>query len=255
MTQSIAVFLGPTLRHAEAAPLLGAHYHPPVAMGDLYRVSKSNPDVMVIIDGMFGDKPSVMHQEIMYCLSLGITIWGASSMGALRAAELAPQGMRGWGEVFQLYQTGQLQDDDEVAVAHAPEELGWQQVTLALVDIRFAVSAAVRQASITGEEARSFLRLGKQLHYANRTFEELSAAAQQADLPEAIQALLRDQAFFARHSAKRRDAITLLAHLAHTEAHLQQPATDWRSTAVWLRAMQSLDQRHVASEGGREICS
>src|SRR5688572_32760283 len=50
----------------------------------------------------------------------GVRVFGAASMGALRAAELQPFGMIGVGQVFQAYRRGHLTDDDEVAVAHGP---------------------------------------------------------------------------------------------------------------------------------------
>ena len=46
---------------------------------------------------------------------------GASSMGALRAAELSQFGMVGIGEVYQAFKLGRLEDDDEVAIVHGPE--------------------------------------------------------------------------------------------------------------------------------------
>ena len=57
---------------------------------------------------------------------------GAGSIGALRAAELEAFGMVGEGRIFEAYRSGVLEpydtpfeDDDEVAVVHAPAELGY----------------------------------------------------------------------------------------------------------------------------------
>ena len=45
-------------------------------------------------------------------------------MGALRAAELHPYGIEGVGaHYFEAYRGGEYEDDDEVAVSHAPESL------------------------------------------------------------------------------------------------------------------------------------
>jgi hypothetical protein len=43
-------------------------------------------------------------------------IVGASSMGALRAAELDSMGMVGIGTVYQYYRDGIIESDDDVAI-------------------------------------------------------------------------------------------------------------------------------------------
>ena len=52
----------------------------------------------------------------------GIQVLGASSMGALRAAELHGFGMIGYGTIFEWYRDGLIDGDDEVALWHEPEE-------------------------------------------------------------------------------------------------------------------------------------
>ena len=46
------------------------------------------------------------HKEILFALSEGIDVYGAASMGALRAAELDAFGMRGIGDVYSAYAEG-----------------------------------------------------------------------------------------------------------------------------------------------------
>ena len=48
-------------------------------------------------------------------MAAGTQVFGAASMGALRAAELAPFGMIGVGAIFAAYRDGRLTGDDEVA--------------------------------------------------------------------------------------------------------------------------------------------
>lgn len=76
-------------------------------------------------------------KEILDLLHRGVHVWGASSMGALRAAELAPFGMRGFGRVFESYVQGEIEGDDEVAVLHAPEEMGYAVLTKSLVNVKY----------------------------------------------------------------------------------------------------------------------
>src|SRR4051795_6166004 len=106
------VFVGPSLPRAEVAALLpDAEIRPPVRHGDLLRLDVGAEDAVLIIDGLFLQTASVRHREIMYLLQRGVTVAGSSSMGALRAAELWPYGMRGFGEVFRLYRDGEIDGD------------------------------------------------------------------------------------------------------------------------------------------------
>ena len=69
--------------------------------------------------------PTVWHKEILWAMAQGIHVFGAASIGALRAAELDAFGMRGIGRIYEAFRDGVLEDDDEVAVLHGPEELGY----------------------------------------------------------------------------------------------------------------------------------
>ena len=91
------VFLGPSLNQQEARPLLDAEYRPPVKRGDLEDLAGF--DTVVIIDGQFGQSLSVTPKEILALIDSGVSVVGASSMGALRAAELDSFGMKGVGWV------------------------------------------------------------------------------------------------------------------------------------------------------------
>ena len=79
----------------------------------------------MLIDGLFDASPAVRHKELLQLMARGVPVIGAASMGALRAAELAPFGMIGVGRIFTAYAAGALVGDDEVALLHGPEELGW----------------------------------------------------------------------------------------------------------------------------------
>ena len=138
------VFLGPTLPRRDAEATLPAAYLPPVRQGDVYRVVRERaPRAIGIIDGVFLDVASVWHREILWALSQGLHVFGAASMGALRAAELDGFGMRGIGRIYAAYRDGRwpgydepFEDDDEVAVIHAPSEAGGLPQSDAMVDIR-----------------------------------------------------------------------------------------------------------------------
>src|SRR5262245_47568616 len=126
---SIYVFLGPTLPLEQARAILDATYLPPVAMGGVYALMERRPKVIAIIDGVFQRVPAVWDKEILFALTQGVRVLGSSSMGALRAAELHAYGMEGVGQVFESYRTGSIEDDDEVAVAHASAEHGYRALS------------------------------------------------------------------------------------------------------------------------------
>jgi len=138
------VFLGPSLSREEAAEIYpGAVYLPPASMGDvLSAMRKYRPHAIALIDGSFFQTMATYHKELVEALSQGIWVIGASSMGALRAAECAEYGMIGVGEVYEAYASGDLEDDDEVALSHVSEEFGYRPVTEAMVDIRASLAAA-----------------------------------------------------------------------------------------------------------------
>ena len=157
MGRDVAVFLGPTLPRAEAAAILDATYLPPAEQGSVVRAVRTyRPEAIVLIDGSFGKVPAVRHKEILWALSKGIPVFGAASMGALRAAELAAVGMQGHGFVYRWYSLTPLADDDEVAVAMSPPELGAEALSEALINIRLTLRlASARRHHRQGRAARA----------------------------------------------------------------------------------------------------
>lgn len=170
----VVVFVGPTLPAAEAALVLPATYLPPVSQGDVYRVARDlRPLAIGIIDGYFERVPAVWHKEILWALHQGIHVFGAASMGALRAAELHPFGMVGVGAVFEAFRDGHLEDDDEVTVAHAPERLGYGDSSEAMVNIRATLAKARDQGVIGGRTGAALVRLAKELYYPWRDYDHI----------------------------------------------------------------------------------
>ena len=209
------VFLGPSLPVEDARKRLDAVYLPPVAMGDLYRLveTQARPgDLIGIVDGVFERVPAVWHKEILYALSRGVHVFGASSMGALRAAELHPFGMVGVGRIFEAYRDETLTDDDEVAVAHAPEEFGYRPLSHAMVSFRFALADMAQRGVISRPVRDALTQRLKDLHFSQRTWPALIQAAQALSLPEPTLTTLRSAS--ATWDAKADDARLLLDNLA-----------------------------------------
>jgi hypothetical protein len=166
------VFVGPTL-HGEATPS-GIKRFGPAAMGSVFRAVEAGYRRIGIIDGHFGNVPSVWHKEILFALSKGVEVTGAASMGALRAAELHPFGMIGVGRIYRLFRSGLLTDDDEVAVIHAPEALAFCPLSEAMVNVRFTLRRLRRLGVLGTRTEQALVRHMKSLHFSGRTREEFA---------------------------------------------------------------------------------
>jgi hypothetical protein len=169
------VYVGPTLPAAEVARRLpGATVMPPAAVGDVLRATRRRGvGRIAIIDGYFERMAAVWHKEVLVALGKGIAVWGAASMGALRAAELAPFGMRGVGHIYRDYARGLLVADDEVAIAHLPAEYGYQSTSDALVNIRFGLARAVKLRIIDEPTRARLLELARARFYRDRSWKQL----------------------------------------------------------------------------------
>jgi len=247
----VFIFLGPTLAHELARAECDAIYVEPAAQGDIYRAVLEQPFAIGLIDGYFERLPAVWHKEILWALAEGVHVFGAASMGALRAAELARFGMRGVGAIFNAFQDGTLEDDDEVAVAHGEASSGYRATSEAMVNIRATLREA-EQARIIGEKTHArLISLAKELFYPDRSYPLLLARALEAgESPAHIDAL---RGFIAseRVDQKRLDALALLQavkacvaegqppkpstfHFSHTDAW--QQVVDWARSAPPLGA-------------------
>jgi hypothetical protein len=165
------VFLGPSLDRAEAESLLAAEYRPPIRRGDLESIEPGR--AVVILDGEFDQRLSVSPKEILQCLKTATVVVGASSMGALRAAELALHGMIGIGRVYEMYRTGHIDGDDEVAVSYCP--LTMQAHTIPLINVRCWLESAGCSARLESIESQRILRRARRIFYADRTPQRVSA--------------------------------------------------------------------------------
>jgi hypothetical protein len=153
------VFVGPTLRAGEAQAILpDATILPPVCLGGVLSAVEHGATVIGIVDGLFEQVLPVWHKEILFALSQGVHVLGASSMGALRAAELHAFGMEGVGQIFESFRSGEYEDDDEVAVAHAAAEHGHRALSEAMVNLRAGLARGVSLGLLTPAEHALLVR-------------------------------------------------------------------------------------------------
>jgi hypothetical protein len=242
------VFLGPSLPAAEARRVLRADYRPPVSQGDVLRAVAERPRVIGIVDGYFERVPSVWHKEILWAMSQGIHVVGAASMGALRAAELGAFGMVGVGEIFAGFAGGELEADDEVAIAHGAAEDGFRSLSEALVNIRATLRAAAGEGVIGEAVHGELLRLARAAFYADRCYPQILAEGARAGLPERDLAALRAWLPGGRVDQKRLDALALLGvvkELAGPRVAPKEVRYTFEHTDAWEAALRRgpADQR------------
>ncbi|MFD9590671.1 TfuA-like protein [Streptomyces sp. NPDC059980] len=208
---SVHVFSGPTVPAARVREILPAAVtHPPVRHGDLMRLDAGPGDTVLIVDGLWHQSAPVRHKEILALLARGVAVVGAASMGALRAAELAPYGMVGVGRIFEDYRSGVLDADDEVAVLHTDDG---RPLSEALVNLRAALTRAAADGQLHTTEAEYLVGLARSLPYTARSWTALRRLAADEGMEGPF---LRADAWRRTHpcDAKREDAeqaLTLLA--------------------------------------------
>jgi hypothetical protein len=238
------VFLGPTLPMEEAKQVLPATYFPPAAQGDIVAaVQNCRPSAILLVDGTFQGEPAVRHKEILWAISRGIHVFGAASMGALRAAELCRHGMIGVGMIYRWYRRFPLLPDDAVAVLHGPPELGFRALTHALVDLKMTFRLAERDGLIGLEARRKLDQAASALNFRDRSLSNVidQATGEESDI--ALRAELQSVLAPCLVEQKRADALLALRLLRDFDAAgklAPVSLSEFVTTTVFLR-----DLRHA----------
>lgn len=209
----IVVFVGPSLAAGRAAQLLPeAEIRPPIRRDELRAARRRGGRVLVILDGVFAHSLAVSPREIVEVMRSGAVVVGASSMGAIRAAECAPAGMLGIGEVYDGFWDGSLDSDDEVAVVTDPED-GDRPLSVPLVAVRAGLRHARATALLGEADCDLVWSAASGLHFSQRTWGSILKRAGLAD-----PALRR--ALEACPDPKREDAVAALRFVADNSARL-----------------------------------
>jgi hypothetical protein len=251
---TVVVFTGPTLDHATASQLLPATYLPPAAAGDIYRVARAKPSAIGIIDGVFHTVASIFHKEILWALDRGVPVFGAASMGALRAAETRTFGMVGVGAIFEAFDRGDLTDDDEVAVSHLGADDGFRATSEAMVNIRATLAAAVVAGVVEPDAAAVLATRTKARFYPERSLRAVVAEVRgDAISNDAACGLVDWLAQGGFVDQKRLDAERLLETLAsciEPEAPPRPVTFPFANTAFFEALRSEVDRAHPVERGG-----
>lgn len=207
------IFIGPCLSHEETRKILNvrADLRAPVKRGDIESVS---PDTQVIgiVDGVFFSQLAVSPREILDALAKNVHIAGSSSMGALRAAELDVYGMKGIGEIYEMYKSGEVESDAEVALTFHPED--YRTLSEPLVNIRYFLKQACQKGIITMEEMKEIVEYAQGIYFFELSYHHLFKGIKgkiEASKIEHLKAYVEDNRN--ELDLKRKDAIKLLMYI------------------------------------------
>jgi len=201
------IFLGPSMPISEAQQILDADYRPPVKRGDVHDTARDSPPLIGIIDGVFLTTLPPSPLEVLEALRAGVPIMGSASLGALRAVELEAHGMVGVGRIFRMYRCRQLVADDEVALVFSPED--FRPLSEPLVNMRYALSEAVRARIIDPAQRRTLVMIAKGTYFPRRSWSVLYEEAREHISDASLDRLarfVRDGDF----NLKKKDAMALL---------------------------------------------
>jgi YcaO-like protein with predicted kinase domain len=244
----VVVFVGSTLPRG-TRPLHEKiwDWQPPAQYGDVYRAALTAPDAIGVIDGYFDSVPTAFIGEFLWAMAQGIHVFGAASIGALRAVELGVFGMRGVGKIYDDYRNQPYTDDEEIAVIEAPMEdyLPSDALVDAMVNVRATLKAAEQQKVLAAGVALVLTDIAKSLSFRDRTYETVIRHARGHGLPTAALDSFEKWLPTGRVYQKRLDAEAMLAAI---KAHLSAdrcPLTvnyEFVETAAWAYASHQMVQ-------------
>jgi hypothetical protein len=171
---TIKIYSGLSIKEpAVHARLAGAVLAPPIRRGDLYRDVGAEFRVVGIVDGEFLQNLAVSPGEIMDAMRCGLKVYGASSLGALRAVELESYGMIGCGEIFKLIKSTRYFKDDYLGQLFY--ETDARHATLPYMDLAIGLRMLYAKRKLSKKIAQYLLAAYEQLHFSERSFAGLQA--------------------------------------------------------------------------------
>ena len=185
-----------------------ARVAPPIERGQLASDVADGVHVIGLVDGVFHQSLAVAPGEILDAMRAGLKVFGASSMGALRAAELAPHGMIGVGEIVGHIAQRRYFRDDFLAQAFSPDLT--KVVALPFIDFYFNVNRLVDRGQLTARRGCALLRVYRELHYLDRNNAALRDRLRgRFPVGDPIHAAA-DRAIGSMGSQKKRDGLAML---------------------------------------------
>jgi hypothetical protein len=240
------LFVGPTLSGLVVDGRLAAHpdivCRGPAAQGDIARAVLEGATVVGLVDGRYEDVAAPWHKEILFALSSGVTVLGAGSLGALRAAECTAYGMIGLGVIYTRYLRGEIYDDADVAQLHGPAEMDNLPLTEALVNVEATLRRLMAEEAIDEAFFAGAMRAARSIFFKELSFE---AVAARLAIDDARRRAFVDAAHAHRVDQKRADALDLVARMAELpDARGARPPWRMAEPHQWLAFLRGLAAEH-----------
>ena len=151
--------------------------------------------------------------------------------------------MEGIGRIFEAYRDGVLEDDDEVAVDHAPAEFGYRQISEPMVNVRDAVRQACARGLIAKATAEGLIQAAKKMFYPERCWPAIAAEGRKLGLPQTEIALLLRFVREEKPNLKRDDGLELLRYIAGGTSATGRPHFEFEATSHWHAMREHLQSR------------
>jgi hypothetical protein len=182
----IKIYTGLSLRPSEVTCVLPtAIVAPPIKRGQLHQDLQAGFHVIGIIDGEFQQNLAVSPSEILDLLRCGVSVYGSSSMGAMRAVELAHCGMRGVGKIYDHIAATPYFKDDHLGQLY----FEGRGATLPLIDFEFALAALANAKTITKAQQQRLRSMYRRTHFTLRSVAHLQATYRGTDAAAVRQVL------------------------------------------------------------------
>ena len=196
----LAVFAGPSLPVADRIQVANVTYLPPACRHDV-RDASERYDAILLIDGVFHHDLAVSTKEV-YGAAKHATVFGAASIGALRAAENWRYGVRPLGIVARWYIEAVIDGDDEVAVLMGRTD--HRALSVPLVNVRYLCRLCVRRGLLHSDVTSEIISRARQIFYPERTWDDVLLLVP-GDVREAVATIARHEG-----DVKRLDAVFAL---------------------------------------------
>ncbi len=190
----------------------------PVARTDLKEDIKNGIHIIGLVDGVFLNQLAVSPSEIMDCIRHGIKVFGSSSMGALRAAELDQYGMVGVGDIYNLVKKNEDFEDDFLGQTFYEDDLDKRSTPF--IDV-YLVLKKLHAENVISKDVMSFaIRKFRNMHYSDRGVPRLLDVLSRSRFHDQLK-----ESFYTRmkkmKSTKQEDAIRLVRTIQDYQRSLQ----------------------------------
>ncbi len=206
------VFAGGSVSREDAPSDADLVWAGPAEQGDMVAAVLEGFESILVIDGYFYTKFPCTTLEVMLALENEVNVFGASSIGALRAVELDTWGMVGMGRVYEYLKKQEIKPYHIVAQTYDEAD---RPLTTPLIQIVYFLVCASSDGIVTREEHEALRAIADEIHFTFLSFESFfRKVASSGVLSPEKAAVLREyyeEKGAAHFDIKRQDALSLLA--------------------------------------------